>query len=109
MAGNHVQKGDVLTYTNTGEETVAAGTPVVVGARVGVALVNIAPDESGSVAVDEVFSLEKVTGAISQGANVYLVASNAKITTSASGNTLAGYAFEAALSADLTVDVKLNG
>lgn len=107
MAGNHVQKGDVLTYTNTGEETVAAGTPVVVGDRVGVALVNIAPDESGSVAVDEVFSLDKVAGAIAQGADVYL-ASNAKITTTSTDNVKAGFAFRAAADAALTVDVKLN-
>jgi len=108
MAQNHVQNGSKLLYENSGETAIASGAPVIVGARVGVALVAIPAGESGIVQMDEVFSLSKVTGSISQGANVYLIASNAQITTSASGNTLAGFAFEAAESADATVPVKLN-
>lgn len=71
MANNFIQPGKVLDYLNTTGESVASGQVVVVGALLGVALVNIAPGAVGSVQIDGVFSVSKVAGAaIGQGAAV---------------------------------------
>jgi predicted RecA/RadA family phage recombinase len=105
MAKNYIQDGKVLLYTNLTGAAIASGAPVDVGARVGVAAVDIPDQESGSVYMEGVFSLPKVAGAIAQGADVYL--SNAKITTTA-GAQPAGYAFEAAAAGDAEAAVKLN-
>ena len=69
MAKNHVQPGKVLDYVNTTGAAIASGSVVVVGALLGVALVDIPVGATGSVAVDGVFSVPKVAGAaIGQGA-----------------------------------------
>lgn len=108
MALNHVQKGGSLTFTNSGATDIASGAPVVVGDKVGVALVAIPAGSSGEVAMDEVFSLAKGAEEILQGKKVYLIASNSTITGTAGSNVLAGYAHAHAATADGTVDVNLN-
>jgi len=117
MALNHIQSGKVIDYTNSGSADIVSGRVVVIGTLVGVALVDIAVGKTGSVAIEEVYSLPKVTGAIAQGAKVYWaaagdpvggVAGSGALTTTASGNTLAGIAAIAAASGDATVALKLN-
>ena len=117
MATNRVQPGQVIYWTNATGSAVVSGQVVVIGTIVGVALQDIANGDSGDVAVDEVFTLPKATGAITQGARVYWdadgdplggTAGTGAITTTAASNTLAGYAFAAAAEAATTVDVKLN-
>lgn len=108
MAQNHVQKGDVLEWTNGTGSDVASGDVVVIGTLVGVALVDIADDESGSVAIKEVWVLPKSTGnALAQGAACYLT-SGGSITPTATENTYAGKVARAAASADTQVEVLLN-
>lgn len=108
MAQNHVQSGKVLQYTNASGSTITAETPVVVGTLVGVVLDDIANTATGSVAIEDVWELTKATGvAISQGASVYLTATNT-VTTTATDNDYIGKAFLAAATGDATVQVKLN-
>ena len=70
MATNYVQNGEVLAYTNAGS-AIASGDVVVIGNIMGVALTDIANLETGSVAIEGVFTLPKVAGAvIAQGEKV---------------------------------------
>lgn len=62
MTTKYVQDGDILDYTNTSGSTIASGTPVVMGNIIGVALADIANNATGSVAIEGVFNLPKVTG-----------------------------------------------
>lgn len=108
MAGNHVQKGDVLDYTNGTGSTITSGSPVVVGKLVGVALVDIVDGETGSVTIKEVWTLPKLTGnTFVQGADCYITPGGS-ITPTVTDNTYAGKAFTAAASADTEINVLLN-
>ena len=106
MSKTFKQPGQVIDVTASGAP-IAVGEVVVLATIVAVARVNIPDGDTGSADVEGVHELPKVSATpISQGAKVYWDGS--KIVTSPSGNTLAGYAFSEALSADATVDVKLN-
>lgn len=107
MATNHVQPGEVITFTAAA--AIASGAGVLIGVRLGVSLSTLAIGETGSAAVWGVWSLPKLsTDTMAQGALVYWDNTNKRLTTTASGNTLAGYAFEAAGSGATSVSVKLN-
>lgn len=68
MSSTYVQPGKVVTWTNGTGSGVSAGDVVVMGDCVGVALVDIANGEDGSVSIQEVHTLAKVSGtAWSQG------------------------------------------
>ena len=110
MATNHIQEGNIMTWTNATGTAVAAGDPVLVGARVGIALGDIANTATGELAMGEVWQVAKAAPlVIAQGGLVYWDAADANVNTTATDNTLAGYAFVAAASADTTVKIKLNG
>lgn len=64
MASNHVQPGKVLDFTNTTGATILSGAVVAFGNSLGVALKDIPNNATGSVAVDGVFKVPKVTGAV---------------------------------------------
>lgn len=71
MSTKQVQKGDVIQFANSSGSAIAANAPVVIGALVGVALVDIPDGESGSVAIAEVYKLPKTSAAvITQGSKV---------------------------------------
>lgn len=107
MTSKHVQAGDVLDYTPG--SAVANGRMVVIGARVGIALAQIPANTTGPLAVRSVFNYAKLsTDNIAQGALVYYDNANDRLTTTASGNTLAGYAAAAAGAGTTTVNVALN-
>lgn len=105
MANNYEQPGDILQHTASSD--IEAGDGVVVGSRFGVALVDIPNGKTGSVQMEGVFRLPKVSGALSQGAKVYW--NGEKITATSSDNTEAGYVFEGVASGDGDVLVKLLG
>jgi predicted RecA/RadA family phage recombinase len=117
MATNFVCNGETLTYANAGA-AIASGAPLLVGVRLGVALGDIAATSgTGEVAVSGVFAVRKVTGAITQGALLYWdadanpvegTAGSGALTTTATDNTLAGFAYAAAASGAATVQIKLN-
>lgn len=64
MAKNFVSDGDVLPWTNTTGNAVASGQLVVIGHCLAIALVAIAAGATGSVAVEGVFEVPKVSGAV---------------------------------------------
>lgn len=110
MAQNHIQPGTSMDWTNATGADVLSGSPVLVGNRLCVALGDIADTESGQVATCEVWELAKEAAlVVAQGALLYWDATNSVLTTTATANTLAGFAFAAAAAADTTVLVKLNG
>ena len=109
MAKNYVQEGDVIDYANASGSTITSGTPVLIGARLGVALADIANGATGSVQVEGVFTVTKIgTDTVAAGALLYWDNTNKRLTTTASGNTLAGFAVAAAGSGVTTVNIKIN-
>ena len=64
MATNYVQEGDVINWTNGTGSAVVSGQVVAIGQIIGVALVDIADGAAGSVAIEGVFSVPKVSAAV---------------------------------------------
>lgn len=105
MKATYWQRGETLDYTPAA--AVSNGAVVVLGTRVGVAGSDIAAGAQGQIHVVGVFAMDKVASvAIAMGADLYYDAANDVITTTADGNTPAGYA---AAADDTTVLVKLMG
>ena len=63
MANNFIQRGSVVTWTNSTGSDVASGAVVKMTHTLGVALVDIPNGGSGSVAIEGVFAAPKVSGA----------------------------------------------
>jgi len=109
MAKNYVQEGDVIDYVNASGSTITSGTAVLIGARLGVALADIANGATGSVQVEGVFTVPKLgTDVVAAGALLYWDNTNKRLTTTASGNTLSGFAVAAAGSGVTAVNIKIN-
>ena len=109
MTTRFVQPGKVLDFQNTATPR-ASGDVVVVGARVGLCLGNIAANAVGSVQICGVFTVPKLsTDAAAQGALLYWDAANNRMTTTVGANVLAGFAFAGAAAATTSVQVLLNG
>lgn len=107
MATNYVAEGANWNYTPG--SAVASGAVVLMGVTLGVALAAIAANTTGAVAVDGVFTVAKLsTDVVAQGAKLYWDAANSRLTTTASGNTYAGRAYEAAGSGATTVRIRIN-
>lgn len=112
MATNFIQNGCTLDYTAGAD--ISSGSVVVMGQLIGVALTDIASGAVGALAVDGVFEVPKVAGAvIGAGESViYDVSASAfddNQATSASGDVSgACVAVEAAGNGETTVKVKLN-
>lgn len=114
MATNYVQAGEVITYTNAGS-AISAGDVVVIGNQIGVALVDIAASTgTGSVAIEGVFTVPKVSAAvIAQGeAVIYdlsaLAFDDAAATPETGDISTCCIAMEAAGNGVTSIDVKLN-
>lgn len=115
MAKNYVQEGQILTWKNETGTAVASGSVVKVGHLLGVALVDLAPGDSGSVQVEGVFLCPKVANtAIPQGVKLLWDSSAGAFdlgtATPASGDvSLAAVAAAPALAGDATVAVRFAG
>ncbi|SDH40969.1 MULTISPECIES: DUF2190 family protein [unclassified Duganella] len=108
MAKNYVQEGDELNYT-AGGTAVAGGAVVLIGARIGIVLGDIAANATGVVSVTGVWQVAKLaTDVVALGVDLYWDAANSRLTTTASGNAKAGYAFTAAGNGVTTVNIKIN-
>jgi predicted RecA/RadA family phage recombinase len=108
MAKNFVQEGDVLTYT-AGGTAIASGAVVLIGARIGIALGDIPANGTGTIAVTDVWQIAKLaTDVVAIGVDLYWDAANSRLTTTAGGNTKAGYAAAAAGNGVTTVSIKIN-
>lgn len=114
---NFIQEGRRITWTNGTGSDVAAGDPVVVGALLCVALVDIADGASGQLATEGVYELPKVADvsghAIAQGEELVFDVSVGKFdlgaAVAAEGDLVGGsVAWFAATSAATTVKVKIN-
>ena len=107
MTTKFVQPGEVIDYT--AGANIASGQVVLMGARIGVALKAIANDETGPMQVTGVFNIAKLsTNNMAQGALLYWDNTNSRLTTTASGNTLAGFAAAAAAATTTSVNIKIN-
>lgn len=107
MATNYIAQGDVIDWVATGAKSAGAGC--LVGVRVGVAIADIASGATGAVAMEGVFQLPKLSAdVVAQGALVYWDNTNSRLTITSAGNTLAGYAVEAAGPGVTTCKVKIN-
>lgn len=107
MTTKFVQPGEVIDYT--AGANIASGQVVLMGARIGVALKAIANGETGPMQVTGVFNIAKLsTDNIAQGALLYWDNTNSRLTTTASGNTLAGFAAAAAAATTTSVNIKIN-
>lgn len=107
MTTKFVQPGEVIDYT--AGANIASGQVVLMGARIGVALKAIANGETGPVQVTGVFNIAKLsTDNMAQGALLYWDNTNSRLTTTASGNTLAGFAAAAAAASTTSVNIKIN-
>ena len=108
MAQNRIQPGKTIPFANSSGSTILSGSPVIIGTKVGVALVDIPDGGTGSVALEEVWELPKLTGnAFNQGAECFLTPGGS-ITPTATGNTYAGFAFLPAVMSDTNIQVKIN-
>lgn len=87
--------------------TITSGQAFLVGTMLVVAQVAGVSGDTISAKTDGVYSIPKAVGAISQGAVVYWDDTAKNVTTTSSGNTKCGYAFNAALSADTTANIML--
>lgn len=107
MTTKFVQPGEVIDYT--AGANIASGQVVLMGARIGVALKAIANGETGPMQVTGVFNIAKLsTDNMAQGALLYWDNTNSRLTTTASGNTLAGFAAAAAGASTTSVNIKIN-
>ena len=102
---NYIQKGDVITVTASADIT--GGSMVKVGDLIGIAVTDIANGAKGEVKLTGVFEVGKESDDIAIGAKLYYKAATGTVTTTATSNTFAGYAFAAAGTAAATVQLKL--
>lgn len=104
---NQIHKyGNTVPFTAT--EDVLSGALVKIGDMVGIATNDIKTGETETVVLQGVFECPKAAGfTAAKGSKLYYDAAAKNLTGTASGNTLAGYAFDAAASADTLVNLKL--
>lgn len=108
MASNYIMPGDVLDHTAAAALT--SGQVLLMGKRVGIVLTSAAIGEKATVRVRGVFTVsKKATDVLAQGDLLYWNATDSNLTSTASGNTLAGFAADPAGSGVTTVNISLNG
>ena len=116
MARNSIADGNIINYENSGS-AIVSGEVVLVGATLGVAQVDIAATTgSGAVALEGVFTVPKVSGAvIAQGESlswdISAGAFDDDAATAAAGDVTgaSAMAFESAGNGVTTLAVKFTG
>lgn len=102
---NFVKRGHTLNYLNSTGSTITSGSVVIVGKLAGVCETDILDGQVGAVLIEGVFNLPKAAGfTIAQGDQIYWNATTG--VTKTATDTWIGTAFEAALTGDLTAEVK---
>ena len=105
---NYLQDGNTIAITNSGASAILSGAPVVISDVLAVAIVDIAPGETGDGRTTGVVILPKLAADdIAQGKEVYI--KGGKIQLDATGAVPAGKAWEAAGANVTSVAVRLNG
>lgn len=98
-----------LTIEHAPAAARASDAATLIGTRLGVAVADVAANQVGVFRIEGVFELPKLsTDVVAQGALLYWDNTNLRLTTTASGNTLAGFAYAAAGSGVATVQIKIN-
>lgn len=87
---------------------ITAGSVILIGSKVAVATTSAIETETAVAQTEGVFEVAKAVGAISQGDSLFFDNTAKNLTKTVSGNTLAGYAYKSALSADTTVQLVLT-
>lgn len=64
MSTNYVQPGNAISWTNGTGSDVSSGDVVVMGNTIGIAEVDIADTETGTVCIEGVFTVPKVSAAV---------------------------------------------
>lgn len=106
---NFVQKGDVVTFIAPTGGAVS-GTPLVIGALILVPAFSAADGYECEGVTEGVFELPKLsTDTPAQFAKAYWDATNGRLTTTATDNTLIGVFTEALASGTTIANVRLNG
>ena len=104
---NFVQEGDRIQFTAGAD--LASGAGVKIGVRFGVCVAAVLSGALGIAAMEGVFTIPKLsTDVVAIGVLLYWDDTNKRLTTTASGNTQAGYAFAAAGNGATTVDICIN-
>lgn len=104
---NYIRPGEVIDHVASGAKS--AGQVVLMGTKIGVCVADIANGATGPVQVIGVFNIAKLsTDVVAQGAALYWDNTNSRLTTTSAGNTLAGYATDAAGNGVATVNIKIN-
>jgi len=104
---NFVQEGNVIDYT--AGANLSSGAVVLIGVRIGVLVNDLANGATGPARVLGVFSIAKLsTDVVTRGAALYWDNTNSRLTVTASGNTLAGYATAPAGNGVTTVNCHIN-
>ena len=105
MANNSIQPGRVMDYHNVTEDDILSGDVVAFDDGIGVAMVDILPDDTGSVGMTGVWELPKATGeALAQGKPVNWATDKVQAT----GGVPAGRVWETAAVGSETVQVKIG-
>jgi predicted RecA/RadA family phage recombinase len=116
MATNYVSEGKVVQYTAGAD--ISSGDVVVMGNTLGVALEDIANGATGSVAIEGVFTVPKVSAAvIAVGESLVYDASASPVAFNDNAETLAtgdvsgpcAVAMEAGVNTQTTLKVKFTG
>lgn len=106
----YYQRGDAIDYSNSGNDTIKAGTVVSLATRVGIAGADIEAGETGAVVVEGVYSIAKDDAAITLGAAVYYSPTDDTVSATEQEDGIEiGYATAAALATDTVAYVKLKG
>lgn len=104
---NFIQKGCTLTLAAAA--AVQSGGAMLVGKIFGVAVADVAAGEKGEFQVEGVFELPALaTDVAAQGAILYWDAVNARLTTTAAGNTRVGVAVEDKVANAATAVIKID-
>ena len=106
---NYRQPGDTVTMTSP-SGGLLSGDPVVIGAVFGIAAADAAQGDEVEIVTTGVFELAKSSGVIAEGAIVWFDTSGGTIENTTLGGLFpVGVAVKAALDADATVNVRLDG
>lgn len=103
---NFIEKGHVIEFT-VPSGGVTSGAAVLIGSMVGIAASTGEEDDVIAVNLTGVYEVPKASGAIEKGARLYYDEGSEDFTTTAEGNTFAGFAWDAQESGDTTVMILL--
>ena len=107
---NYVQNGDYVEFT--AGATITSGQLVQVGSLHGVSVTDVANGAKGTLAMEGVFTLPKLTAAAGDactaGGPVYFSSGSVSGSSSSGTRKLVGYSLAAAAQAVTTVQVRLS-